>query len=777
MATGLKIATSGITAEGVVVSSGGVATLNGGSVSTSGDYANGLHATGVGSSITTLSGTTVSTAGLNPYGMQADTCGQVILNGGSVATSGVAAFGLSEGFAGSSITTYGTKVTTSGTNANGAEAYLGTVTLNGGSIAASGASAVGLFAIDGGGSVTSNGTTISASGPYAVGVLTDTGGHVTLNGGSVTMSGVGAMALVDSLPGFPITANNVAINTSGAASSGAVTEGGGVTNLSGGSVNTAGQDAHALVVNGSGSRANLSGTGTFATQGDGAIGLYVSNEGVLAATGQATISTAGVGAFGVDADGQGSQIKLGSATIATSGAGATGLFASDATSSGSAGSITATGTLNVTTTNAAAAAVALQGDGASVVATGGGSIVSAGDAIEFLGGNNQTATFDNFNIANRTGDLIYAGPSVATVNFTGTVANAGNGALLDATGGSFVTLNASASTPTGTIQTDAASTTTVNLTSGSTWTMTGPSTVSNLAVTNSVVVFAPPTSGAGFKTLTLTNYVSSPGANITMNVALGGAGSASDQIVINGGKATASTMPTMLTIHNAGGAGGQTAGLGIPLVIAVNGGTTDPNAFALANTPVVGGYRYTLQEFGEDWYLVSAPTATPSDIANSVTSVAKAIQQQIITGRVLTSILLGATEQVNCSNCSSGFGSIGSYALGAHGRWSLTDEVTLMGGFSYDEYSASGITVTNAPTFAGSVVYDPVNFGHSLVDLEPGEFRRFVAGGGWRRWRRRRRRTAWRNLRAARRCWPRRRARNSRTAARTPCCRRCIRQC
>ncbi len=106
-------------------------------------------------------------------------------------------------------------------------------------------------------------------------------------------------------------------------------------------------------------------------------------------------------------------------------------------------------------------------------------------------------------------------------------------------------------------------------------------------------------------------------------------------------------------------------------------------------------------ETGRDLYLVSTPTTTPAQVASSVTSIAKAQQQAIITGRVLGSILLGATEQVNCSNCSSGFGSIGSYALGAHGRTSLTPELTAMGGFSYDEYSAQGITVTNAPTFAG----------------------------------------------------------------------------
>jgi hypothetical protein len=244
--------------------------------------------------------------------------------------------------------------------------------------------------------------------------------------------------------------------------------------------------------------------------------------------------------------------------------------------------------------------------------------------------------------------------------------------------------------------------------------MTGSSNVTNLAVTNSVVVFAPPSSGVGFKTLTVNNYTGS-GANITMNVALGTLGTPSDQIVINGGKATGSTL---LTINNLG-PGGLTTGRGIPLVVAVNGGTTSSNAFSLAS-PFVDGYRLSLQESGQDWYLVSAPTSSLSDVQNSVNSVAKAVQQQIVTGRVLQSILLGATEQISCSNCSSGFGSIGSYALGAHGRWDLTDEVTLMGGFSYDEYTASGITVTNAPTFAGSLVYDPVNLGHSRPFVEIG---------------------------------------------------------
>ena len=55
-----------------------------------------------------------------------------------------------------------------------------------------------------------------------------------------------------------------------------------------------------------------------------------------------------------------------------------------------------------------------------------------------------------------------------------------------------------------------------------------------------------------------------------MNVALGGSNSGGDQIIINGGRATGSTL---LTVKNVGGLGGQTTGNGIPLVVTTNGGS------------------------------------------------------------------------------------------------------------------------------------------------------------------------------------------------------------
>ncbi len=233
--------------------------------------------------------------------------------------------------------------------------------------------------------------------------------------------------------------------------------------------------------------------------------------------------------------------------------------------------------------------------------------------------------------------------------------------------------------------------------------------MTNLAVTNSVVVFAPPSAGGGFKTLTVNNYVGS-GANITMNAALGGSTQASDQIIVNGGSATGLTL---LTIKNVSGLGGQTSGSGVPLVVATNGGAIAPGAFALAGVPLFGGYRYMLDQSGGDLYLVSTPAPTVAGVTNSVTNVAKAQQSQIITNRVLNSILLGATQQISSCSCGGGFASIGSFAAGTQGRWGLSDELTLIGGFSYNQWNASGITVQNAPTVAGSLVYDLWKWGES----------------------------------------------------------------
>jgi hypothetical protein len=780
--SGGSISTEGNAAYAVVADSKGSISLSGTTISTTGNGSGGLGINGSGSeidasgvTITTtgamdpvtgqhsygvyngpfgdftsggvakLTDTSILTQGVEMFGVLTGTGGATTILGGSIATSGAGAHAIlaqnggavTVGVSASGPATISTTGTSApdGTSAAAVVAYNGgAVQLTGATVTTSGAGSTGLVVHGATSSLSASGVTVittggidPATGDHAVGADNapflpggvSSGGFMSLTNSAIATNGAGATGVVTEAGGST-TLIGTNVSTAGSGAPGIFTDAGGVTNVGGG---TAGQDSHALFVAGARSQGNLSGFGAFATRGNGAIGIYAALGGVVSAAGSATITTTGgvslatgLGAYGVNADGAGSRIKLAAANITTSRAGATALYASDAAASGAAGTITATGLLTIKTTNTSADAVALQGNGASVLATGGGSIVSAGTAVAFLGGTNQIATFDNFSINDQTGNLIFADPSVATINLSGDVANAGTNNLLDATNSSAITLNAAASTLTGAIQTDSTSTTKVNLANGTNWTMTGSSTVTNLNVTNSIIIFAPPGSRGAFKTLTVTNYVGN-GADIILNAALGGSGSASDRVIVNGGSATGTTL---LTIKNLGGSGGQTSGAGIPIVVAINGGKISPDAFSLASTPIVGGFRYTLDQSGQDWFLVSSPTSTVADITNSVTNVAKAQQSQIITNRVLTSILLGATQQINCSSCGSGFASFGSLAFGAQGRWALSDQLTFIGGLSYNQWTSSGISVDDAPTVAGALVYDFVNWGRSRPFVEAG---------------------------------------------------------
>ena len=110
--------------------------------------------------------------------------------------------------------------------------------------------------------------------------------------------------------------------------------------------------------------------------------------------------------------------------------------------------------------------------------------------------------------------------------------------------------------------------------------------------------------------LTTTNYVGA-GGTIAMNTFLGADGSPSDKLVINGGSATGNSL---LHITNAGGPGAKTVANGIAVVQAINGGTTAPNAFALAGEARGGAFDYFLFRGGlngsspNDWFLRSTFT-------------------------------------------------------------------------------------------------------------------------------------------------------------------------
>jgi hypothetical protein len=110
------------------------------------------------------------------------------------------------------------------------------------------------------------------------------------------------------------------------------------------------------------------------------------------------------------------------------------------------------------------------------------------------------------------------------------------------------------------------------------------------------------------------------------------------------------------------------------------------------------------------------PTPTPIGAGSSGASLGGLANQrfnQMITNQVLGSVLLGANEQVNCSDCISTFGSVGSFTAGVHGRRELTNNLALLAGLAYTQYSEGGYHVTSAPIGAFALRYDFTNWGSS----------------------------------------------------------------
>jgi hypothetical protein len=107
------------------------------------------------------------------------------------------------------------------------------------------------------------------------------------------------------------------------------------------------------------------------------------------------------------------------------------------------------------------------------------------------------------------------------------------------------------------------------------------------------------------------------------------------------------------------------------------------------------------------------PPCPNGSSAGSINGVANQRFNQMITNRVLGTVLLGVNEQVNCSDCVSAFGSAGSFSAGIHGRKELTPNLSLLAGIAYTQYSEGGYSVTSAPIGAFALRYDFADWGSS----------------------------------------------------------------
>ncbi len=110
--------------------------------------------------------------------------------------------------------------------------------------------------------------------------------------------------------------------------------------------------------------------------------------------------------------------------------------------------------------------------------------------------------------------------------------------------------------------------------------------------------------------------------------------------------------------------------------------------------------------------LPPCPTGADSS-AGSINDVAKQRFNQMITNRVLGTVLLGINEQINCNDCFSAFGSVGSFSAGIHGRKNITDNLALLAGIAYTHYGENGYSVTAAPIGALALRYDFTDWGRS----------------------------------------------------------------
>jgi hypothetical protein len=117
------------------------------------------------------------------------------------------------------------------------------------------------------------------------------------------------------------------------------------------------------------------------------------------------------------------------------------------------------------------------------------------------------------------------------------------------------------------------------------------------------------------------------------------------------------------------------------------------------------------------------PSPTPTGANSSGASIGNLANQrfnQMVTNRVLGTVLLGVNEQVNCSDCVSAFGSAGSFSAGIHGRKELTSNLSLLAGIAYTQYSEGGYAVTSAPIGAFALRYDFTDWGSSRPFFDVG---------------------------------------------------------
>jgi hypothetical protein len=345
-----------------------------------------LQALGIGSRIT-AENPNILALGLGQTGISGAMGidgGSVALDSGRIEIAGDGSFGL---FGDNGIVTANGTLTISmtGVDSHGVEAHgIGSVKIDPGiTITTEGSGGIGIFALTGG-TVTANGIAITTSGISSLlsGFSADgalaLGGAITLENSSITTGGDNAKGLHVLDANSTIFGTNLNITTSGAAASGADADNGGLIELNG---------------------------GTISTHGDKAFGLFGTNNGKITAGG-ITITTTGADAYGAFAQTGGTLTLNPGTVIQTSGKGSYGLYALNAGSiSGNGVMVTTSGGLGVLLNTADGAAASTGPSGPGTITLQNSTITANGLGANglFLSGAGSDITLTNSNVLSSQG--------------------------------------------------------------------------------------------------------------------------------------------------------------------------------------------------------------------------------------------------------------------------------------------------------------------------------------------------------------------------------------
>ena len=638
------IQVGGSRAFGVSIKAGGSAQINNSSVllnGGTGPFAPAVQVEGVGSSLTLTNSTVTTTTPSVAVGVTARDGASISVSDTRITTTGVNSAALtafSATAAPASVTANNVTIVTSGDdNAMGAIADLnGVVTLNGGTITTSGnqvrqsSFAHGLGARNPGGTLIANATVVNTTGRSAMGAWSDDGGNSTLNDVRITSSGelgVGLYAVAEQVGtqfNANTTANRNTVQTTGLNAFGVEAQsrndkpvGVATVTVNDTSITTQGIGAVGLravledygtTPTGRGEANVIANDSTVVTQGVGAHGALSRDAPTSVTMNQSSIQASGSEAHGAVAL-IGGRIIGTDASVTANGANSMALYAL-----GIPGAVSTADFTRSTLTNSSGPIIGVAGD-ANITLTDS----TATGASEWL----RVGTLSDFPLLAASPPPL-GGPADFPDEVTGELPPLQSPPITAPTppvspGLANVTL--SGSTVVGSAFTAAGSVSNLTLSNNSLWRMTGDSNLTTLVNDPSLIDFSAPVGGV-FKTLTVNTY-SGDGA-IGLHTFLGGDGSPSDKLVINGGTATAlATGNTALLIRSARDASGElgqgalTTGNGILVVDTLNGGTTAGDAFRLGNRVVAGPYEYTLQRSsvdgsnGDAWYLRSSAEPTP----------------------------------------------------------------------------------------------------------------------------------------------------------------------